>query len=89
MMIPWLVTGLIPRGATVAIADTEDGTPEEVLARGYDVVLHLSEYELVDHPVLLTVLWRDGLVPGCEPPAPMWIRWTGAGFVMVDEAEAA
>jgi hypothetical protein len=85
----WLIEGLIPAGAIVGICDAEDGTPDEILAQGYDVVMHLSEHNLVAHPVLMTVLWRDGLVPGHKPPAPFWVRFTGSGFVRVDESEAA
>jgi hypothetical protein len=70
----WLVEGLIPTGALVTVADVDDGTPEDVLTQGWDVVIHLGRRELDDEPVLLTVLWRDGLVPGHEPPAPFWIR---------------
>jgi hypothetical protein len=85
----WLIEGLVPAGAIVGIADAEDGTPQEILDQGFDVVLHLSEHELTTGPVLMTVLWRDGLVPGRRPPAPFWVRFTGHGFVRVDESEAA
>jgi hypothetical protein len=86
----WLVDGLVPRGALVAIADVSDGTPEDVLARGYDVVMHLGAVQLGVAPVLLTVVWRPGLVPGCQPPAPFWVAFVpGAGLVRVDAPEGA
>jgi hypothetical protein len=81
--------GVLPAGAIVVFADPNDGTPEQVLARtGADVVFHLGRVELTEEPVLLTVLWREGLVPGREPPAPFWIRFEPEryGFVRADEA---
>lgn len=83
--VEWLFEGLVPRGAIVAIADVEDGTPEQVLARGHDVVLHLSKRELTHEPVLMTVVWRDGLAPGHRPPDPFWLRFDGTRFVRCDE----
>jgi hypothetical protein len=71
----WLVDGLIPAGALVTIVDCDDGTPQDALARGFDVVIHLGRSRLDDEPTLVTVFWRDGLVPGREPPAPFWIRF--------------
>jgi hypothetical protein len=51
-------------------------------------VIHFGGRELSDEPVLLTVLWRDGLMPGYEPPAPFWIRFDRehATFVPVERS---
>jgi hypothetical protein len=40
-------------------------------------------------PMLFEVVWRPGLVPGRRPPAPFRVRATPAGFVRVEEPEAA
>src|SRR5438132_629150 len=78
----WLVEGLIPRGAIVAIADLDDGSPEHILADGcFDVVLYLHDRGAMDtRTVLFSAHWRDGLVPGWEPPAPFWIRQGPCGW---------
>jgi hypothetical protein len=85
-MAKWLMEGLIPAGTVATIADKSDGTPEEVLARGFDVVIHFDADEgaPITKPALVTVLWRDGLVDDAEPPAPFWVRFTGAGFERLD-----
>jgi hypothetical protein len=81
----WLIEGLIPAGAIVTIADLDDPTPEELLARGFDVVIYLHGRGAMDGgPVLQSVHWRDGLAPGHEPPAPFWIQLVGGSFERVD-----
>jgi hypothetical protein len=86
----WLIEGVVPRGVMFAIADVSDGMPEEILARGYDVVMHLGAVKLGAEPVLMTVVWRDGLVPGMEPPEPFWVAFVpGAGIVAVDPSAGA
>lgn len=86
----WLVEGLIPAGAIAALADLDDPSPSTLLAAGFDVVLRLhARGEMTGGPVLLSCHWRRGLVPGCEPPEPSWIRQGPEGFVNVDTGEAA
>jgi hypothetical protein len=63
----WLIEGLIPAGAVVGIADLGDGSPEDILALGFDVVIYLhGRGEMDDGPVLLDVRWRPGLVQGAQ-----------------------
>ena len=89
-MTHWLVEGLIPTGATVAVADLDDPEPSELIAQGFDVVLYLhSRGAMDDGPVLLRAVWRPGLVPGQQPPAPFRVRLTPAGFVRVDQEPPA
>ena len=91
----WLVEGLLPAGALATISDADDGDPYELLAQGVDVVIHLGSRDpqmLAGDPFLLSVFWRDGLVDGCQPPPPFWVRFDAAagGFVrVVEEPEAA
>lgn len=80
----WLVDGLIPAGAIVAVADLDDPPPSALIAGGADVVMLLHDRGAIGgEPVQLSVHWRPGLVPGHQPPPPLWIRFTGAGFVRV------
>lgn len=84
-MTRWLLEGAIPAGAIVGITDLDDPEPAELIARGFDVVMRLhGRGEMLDGPVLLSWHWREGLVPGHEPPAPIWIRREpGQGFGLV------
>jgi hypothetical protein len=81
--------------AAEPLATPTDGDPYELLAQGFDVVIHLGSrdpHTLSGRPLLLSVLWRDGLVDGCQPPPPFWVRFDAAagGFVrVVEEPEAA
>jgi hypothetical protein len=81
----WVLDGLIPTGVVAAVADLDDGTPAEVLAQGYDVVLYVHMRGRPHAgPVLFETLWRDGLHPGETPPAPIWARLTPAGIIPCD-----
>jgi hypothetical protein len=85
----WIVKGLIPAGAVVAIADLDDPSPDEILAAGCDVVLLLHDRGAIDdRPVLFEVRWRPGLMPGHKPPDPFCIRRNGDGFAPVREEAA-
>lgn len=86
----WLIEGLIPAGVVFTVADLDDPPPDEIIAAGFDVVLYLHDRGAIDElPVLLSVHWRPGLMPGLEPPAPFWIRRSAHGFEPVTEATAA
>jgi hypothetical protein len=86
----WLVEGLIPKGAVVAVTDLDDPEPAELIRRGVDVVLFLhGRGAMREAPVLLAVHWRAGLVPEHEPPKPFWIRPGSKGFEPVPEETAA
>jgi hypothetical protein len=89
----WLLEGALPTGVVAALCDLDDPTPPALLENGFDVVLQLAgRGAMTDRPVLLTVHWRDGLLPGLRPPAPFWVRFDAAagGFVrVVEEPEAA
>jgi hypothetical protein len=85
----WLVEGLIPAGAIVTFADLDDPPPQELLARGIDVVLYVHDRgPASERPVLFSCHWREGLVPGHEPPKPFWIKRVGDGYVRIEEAAA-
>jgi hypothetical protein len=87
----WLLEGMVPAGAIVAIMDADDGDPQALLDNGFDAVLHIGGSDpdtLSGAPFLFSVFWREGLVPGRRPPQPFWMRWTGAGFVRVEEFAA-
>jgi hypothetical protein len=88
----WVIEELLPTGVIAALADLDDPSPATLLENGFDVVLHFAAAGAMDErPVLLTVHWRDGLVPGVEPPAPFWVRFdpTRLEFGRVDvEPEA-
>jgi hypothetical protein len=89
-MTDWVLDGVLPVGAILLVADPTDGTPEEVLAcTGADVVVHFGRTELDEEPVLVTVAWREGLVPGQRPPAPYWIRFDPERFDFVPVEGAA
>lgn len=88
----WIIEGIVPAGAVVAITDLDDPPPDELIAGGVDVVLRLHDRGEMsdDQPVLLSAHWRPGLWPGEKPPAPIWVRHVaGRGFVPVGEGEAA
>lgn len=86
----WAVEGLIPAATVVAVADLDDPPPDELIAAGVDVVLRLeARGELTDVPVRLSAHWRRGLMPGHEPPKPIWIRRVGHQLVAVPGGEAA
>jgi hypothetical protein len=89
----WAVEGLLPGGAVAAVADLDDPSPGTLLENGFDVVLRFAGRGAMDAgPVLVSVHWREGLVPGREPPPPFWVRFDPSrfGFVRVDgEPEAA
>jgi hypothetical protein len=87
----WLIEGLVPAGALVTITDADDGDPQAMIDAGFDAVLHLGAADpatLSGEPFLFTVLWREALVPGRQPPSPFWVRWTGSGLVRVEEYAA-
>ncbi len=86
----WLLEGAVPKGTLAAFADQDDGSPEALLAQGYDVVLYMhGRGAMEDRPVRFEVLWRDGLRPGESPPAPFWVRFSSPreGFVRCDPPE--
>lgn len=74
-MTEWLVEGLIPRGAIVAIADLDDPPPEALIERGNDVVLHLAARgrAVAGSEVLLTTYFHERL--GLTPPEPFLVRF--------------
>jgi hypothetical protein len=85
-MTRWLLERLIPAGVVVTVADLDDGPPDSLLESGLDVVLYLhGRGAMRDGPVLLSVHWRDGLVPGQSPPDPFWVRWDGREFVQAEQ----
>ena len=93
-MTRWLVEGLLPAGATLTVTDLDDPDPDVLIARGYDVVLRLhdsgDEKCEAGVPILFTVHWRPGLVPGQEPPPAFWVRFDPTrGLVRVNAPEAA
>jgi hypothetical protein len=85
----WLLEGMIPAGAIVVLLDDDDEIdPQAAIKGGADVVIYLHSADpetLNGRPFLFEVRWRDGLVPGRCPPVPVWCRWTGRGFVRVEE----
>ncbi len=83
----WLIDRVLPTGVVAALADQDDGTPEQVLAQGYDVVLYMHTRGMPDGPFLFEPLWREGLRPGERPPGPHWVRFSGSGFVPCDSPE--
>jgi len=86
----WVIRGLIPAGAIVAVTDLDDPPPDELIAAGVDVVLRLhASGAMTEAPVLLEAVWRPGLVPALEPPAPFWVQRLGDDIVRVDEGLAA
>lgn len=86
----WLIEGVAPSGAVIAIVDLDDPPADELLANGVDVVLMLHDRgTMTRKPVLLEVRWRNGLVPGCDPPEPFWITRTSRGFVRLAEGVAS
>ena len=93
--VDWLIEGLLPSGALATVADLDDPEPDELLASGLDVVLLLHDSgDQAFHsgaPILFEVRWRDGLVPGHEPPPPFWVRFDlgRGGLVRVDEPKEA
>lgn len=88
--VEWLVEGVVPASATVAVTDLDDPEPAELIRRGYDVVVRLyGRGAMLDGPVLQRVVWRPGLVPGRRPPAPFYVVRTPAGFERVDVREGA
>jgi hypothetical protein len=85
----WLLEGAIPSGTVAALADLDDPGTKTLLAAGFEVVLRLHDRgAMEDGPVRVSIHWRQGLVPGRQPPAPFWIRFDGSGFIRAD-GEAA
>jgi hypothetical protein len=87
----WVIDGVLPTGALAALADLDDPSPQTLLENGFDVVLRLHGRGVMDdRPILFSVHWREGLVPGVEPPAPYRIKFDPErmDFVPVDEAAA-
>ncbi len=82
-----VIDGLIPGGVIAALADLDDPSPKTLLAAGFDVVIRLHDRgDMKDEPILLTCHWRPDLVPGCNPPEPIWVRIGPEGFVRDQEA---
>lgn len=84
----WVIDGVVPAGVIAALADLDDPSPATLLENGFDVVLRMhARGAMDDAPVLFSTHWRDGLLPGVEPPAPFWVRFDPArgGFVRVED----